>query len=64
MKIIFVESFDRKLLNGRVSRYEKGVSGTHTSIIYLAEGLANLKQKVEIVSIYNNIKEEEYLGVK
>jgi FkbM family methyltransferase len=64
MKIIFVESFDRKLWNGRVARYEKGVSGTHTSIIYLAEGLANLKQKVEIVSIYNNIKEEEYLGVK
>lgn len=65
MRFIFVESFDRRYWNGNIARNTKGISGTHTAIMYLAEGLATHENvDVEVVSLYNNMVEEEYMGVK
>ena len=39
MKFIFVESFGLKNWNGETARFNIGISGTHTFILYVAEGL-------------------------
>ncbi len=65
MKFIFVEAFDNiRNWNGYNGRYIKGVSGTHTSIINLAEGFVELGNEVQVVSYLNMIEELEYKGVK
>lgn len=63
MKFILVDSFDL-VWNGKTSRYDNGVSGSHNAPMYLAEALAREKHEVEIVSTKNNIIEEVYLNVK
>ena len=64
MKYIFVDSYSL-IWNGYTSRYEKGISGSHNSIMYLAEGLAmDLNNEVITVSTHNNLIEGEYLNVK
>ena len=40
MKFIFTESFPL-IWNGYTARNNKGISGSHTVSMYLAEGLAN-----------------------
>ena len=64
MKYIFVDSYNL-IWNGYTARYEKGISGSHNSLMYLAEGLAmDLNNEVIIVSTHNNLIEGEYLNVK
>jgi FkbM family methyltransferase len=63
MKFIFVESFDLQW-NGYSARYEKGISGSHNAIMYLAEGLTKIGHCVEIVSINNNLIEGNYYNVQ
>jgi glycosyltransferase involved in cell wall biosynthesis len=66
-RYIFYEAFDNcSNYNGYEMRYNKGVSGTHTSIIYLAEALAknNEVNEVIIVSLNNLIIETTYNNVK
>jgi glycosyltransferase involved in cell wall biosynthesis len=63
MKFIFVDSFDL-IWNGKTARYKNGVSGSHSALFYLAEGLASQGTDVEIVSIKNNLIEDTYLNVK
>jgi hypothetical protein len=63
MKFIIVDSFDQ-VWNGKTARTLNGVSGTHCSMLYLAEGLAmHSNNVVEIVSTKNNIIEDTYLNV-
>jgi hypothetical protein len=57
MHFVFVESFDLKSWNGETSRKERGVSGSHSSPMYLAEGLSSLGHRVDFVSINNNFIE-------
>jgi len=64
MKFIFTESFKIKDWNGYVARYVKGVSGSHSAPMYLAEGLAAKGHEVEFVSINNNFIPTSYLNVK
>jgi FkbM family methyltransferase len=65
MRFILAESFNLSQWNGRVARHEKGVSGSHNGIFYLAEGLAkHPSHTVEVVSIQNNVVEETYNNVK
>jgi glycosyltransferase involved in cell wall biosynthesis len=62
--IVFVESFLREDTpwNGRIMRESAGVSGTHTSSVYLAEVIATtLGYKVYFLS--HGIVEETYQGV-
>ena len=53
MKFIFVDSFDL-VWNGYSARYENGISGSHTAIMYLAEGLAKLNHgSIQVRKITN-----------
>jgi glycosyltransferase involved in cell wall biosynthesis len=64
MKFIFVDSF-KLVWNGYSARHHEGISGSHSAIMYLAEGLAkNGNHNVEIVSTKNNLIEGTHLNVK
>jgi len=63
MKFVFSECMSIKW-NGHTARNIKGVSGTHTASMYLAEGLAALNHEVIYVNVNNNIIPTTYLGVK
>jgi glycosyltransferase involved in cell wall biosynthesis len=64
MKFIFVESFNINGWNGNTARNIKGVSGSHTAPMYLAEALAKEGNIVEFVSLNNCLIEENFLGVQ
>lgn len=64
MKFVFIESLPLQNWNGRESRKTRGVSGTHTAIINLAESLVLQQNICTVVSNTNNIKEDSYNGVK
>jgi len=65
MKFIFSESFPLSDWNGKEGRFSRGISGSHNGIAYLAEGLArDNKHDVEVVSIYDKVKEDNYLNVQ
>jgi len=49
MKFIFVESF-RLNWNGYTARFKNGISGTHNTIMYLAEALAKLDHDVTVIN--------------
>ena len=49
MKFIFVESF-RLNWNGYTARFKNGISGTHNTIMYLAEALAKLDHNVTVIN--------------
>jgi len=55
MKFIFTESF-KLIWNGYTARHDKGISGSHTVSMYLAEGLAKLGHDVIIVNTTSNVK--------
>ena len=55
MKFIFSESFGLNW-NGYIARNEKGISGTHSASMYLAEALANLGHDVTIVNTSYHLK--------
>jgi len=64
MKFVFVDSFDL-VWNGYSARHKDGISGSHSAIMYLAEGIAkNSDHIVEIVSTKNNLIEGRHLNVK
>jgi hypothetical protein len=63
MKFVFPESINISKWNGEDARNHNGISGTHTAIMYLAEGLASLGHEVYIVGIFNNLIETTYLNV-
>jgi len=64
MKFIFVDSFNL-VWNGYSARNHAGISGSHSAIMYLAEGIAkDTNHYVEIVSIKNNLIEGTHLNVK
>lgn len=63
MHFVFVESFDIKSWNGETARKERGVSGSHSSPMYLAEGLSLQGNHIDFISINNNFIETNYLGV-
>lgn len=64
MKFIFVDSFDL-VWNGYSARHHDGISGSHSAIMYLAEGIArDVNHSVEIISIKNNLIEGAHLNVK
>lgn len=52
MKIAFVESFLKKEWNGYTARYTEGVSGTHSTIFYLAEAIAKQNHEVTVIQQY------------
>jgi FkbM family methyltransferase len=64
MKFIFIESFNINGWNGNTARNIKGVSGSHTAPMYLAEALAKEGNIVEFVSLNNCLIEENFLGVQ
>ena len=49
MKYIFVENF-RLNWNGYTARFKNGISGTHNTIMYLAEALAKLDHDVTVIN--------------
>jgi glycosyltransferase involved in cell wall biosynthesis len=49
MKFIFVESFKLNW-NGYTARFKSGISGTHNTIMYLAEALAKLDHDVTVIN--------------
>jgi hypothetical protein len=51
MKIAFIESIINREWNGYTARYIDGVSGTHSTIFYLAEAIAKLNHQVTIIQI-------------
>jgi glycosyltransferase involved in cell wall biosynthesis len=61
MKFIFIDSFHLRW-NGKTARYEHGISGSHSAILYLAEALAK-HHSVDVISTVNNILEGTYLNV-
>lgn len=63
MFFAFVESFDLKSWNGETARKERGVSGSHYSPMYLAEGLSLQGNHVDFISLNNNFIETNYMGV-
>lgn len=64
MRILFIDNFNIKW-NGYTARHENGISGSHSALMYLAEGLAiNTNFNVEIISTTNNIIERNYLNVQ
>jgi len=64
MKFIFVDSFNL-VWNGYSARNQDGISGSHSAIMYLAEGIAkNANHYVEIVSTKNKLIEGTHLNVK
>jgi len=63
MRFVFVESFDIKDWNGEIARLSRGISGSHSAGMYLAEGLANMGHTINFVSTNNNMVETVYLGV-
>jgi FkbM family methyltransferase len=64
MKFVVVDSFEL-VWNGNTARNTRGISGSHTAMLYLAEGLARHSNNVvEIVSTRDNIVEDTYLNVK
>lgn len=52
MKIVFVESFLNKEWNGYTARYIEGVSGSHSTIFYLAEAIAKQNHEVTVIQQY------------
>ena len=49
MKFVLLDSFDI-VWNGYSARYKDGISGSHSAIMYLAEGIAkNSDNIVEII---------------
>ena len=63
-KFIFVDSFDIKW-NGQTARFNTGISGSHSALLYLAEGLAKIQNnEVIITSTVNNIIEGNYNNVE
>ena len=63
MKIVFIEQFlKNQLWNGRTMREIKGLSGTHTAGIFLAESLVTFGHTVTYYS--KTILQETYNGVK
>ena len=63
MKFVFVDCFDIKW-NGYTARYERGVSGSHNSQMYIAEAISkDIQNSVDFVSTENNIIECHYLDV-
>jgi hypothetical protein len=63
MKFAFVESFVNKEWNGYTSRYINGVSGTHSSIIYLSEAIVKQNHDVTIVQINSDFSPKWVNGV-
>jgi len=49
MRFIFIESF-RLNWNGYTARFKNGISGTHNTIMYLAEALAKLDHDVTVIN--------------
>ena len=64
MRFVFIESFNLKFWNGELARTKKGISGTHSASMYLAEALAANSHEVIFVSLYDTMVETDYLGVK
>jgi glycosyltransferase involved in cell wall biosynthesis len=63
MKIVFIEQFlKNQLWNGRTMREIKGLSGTHTAGIFLAESLVTFGHNIIYYS--KTILQETYNGVK
>lgn len=63
MKIAFIESFVKKEWNGYTARYIEGVSGTHSSIFYLAEAVAKLNHDVSVIQIETDFSPKWVNGV-
>ena len=55
MKFIFVESF-RLNWNGYTARFINGISGTHNTVMYLAEALAKLNHDVTVINTSHIIR--------
>lgn len=60
-RILFIETLHLKGWNGYTARYKKGVSGTHSASMYLAEALVEKGYHVDFVS--PNIINIKHLGV-
>lgn len=63
MKFLFTESFGITGWNGKNARTSKGISGSHTAAMYLAEALVLQNQQVDFVSMRNQIEPIQYKGV-
>jgi FkbM family methyltransferase len=63
MKFLFTESFGISEWNGKNARTTKGISGSHTAAMYLAEALVLQNQQVDFVSMRNQIEPIQYKGV-
>ena len=63
MKFLFAESFGISGWNGKTARTTKGISGSHTAAMYLAEALVLQNQQVAFVSMRNQIEPIQYKGV-
>jgi len=63
MKFLFTESFGISGWNGEIARTIKGVSGSHTAAMYLAEALVLQNQQVDFVSMRNRIEPMKHKGV-
>ena len=60
-RILFVETLHLKDWNGYTARYTRGISGTHTASMYLAEEFVKRGYEVDFVS--PNIINAVHLGV-
>ena len=60
-RILFIETLHLKGWNGYTARYKKGISGTHSASMYLAEALVEKGFHVDFVS--PNIINIKHLGV-
>jgi FkbM family methyltransferase len=63
MKFLFTESFGISDWNGKTARTTKGISGSHTAAMHLAEALVLQNQQVDFVSMRNRIEPIQYKGV-
>ena len=60
MKFLFTESFDLRGWNGKIARTNKGISGSHTAAMSLAEALVLQGQQVDFVSMRNQMEPIQY----
>ena len=64
MRFLFTESFGISEWNGEQARITKGISGSHTAAMYLAEALVLQNQEVDFVSLRNQMIPTKYKGVQ
>jgi len=64
MRFLFTESFGISEWNGEQARITKGISGSHTAAMYLAEALVLQNQEVDFISLRNQMIPSEYKGVR